>query len=281
MLKDKCIVCVIALVASLPVLVNYNIVGEELIWYLLKAEALLGVSVDSIYRLFVAVVNLATAGITYLSFRKAFQSSIFGVLACALYTLAPSRLHLIYIRCGVGAYLVWMFLPLILMGAVGFLKVVGLRQKILNSLLLVLGLLGTVLSCVLEWAARKENVITEMTFQTIGVDSSLLLCLLLWFALFLKQDKRTFSKEQGKENQLANISLLTGVVLLVVSWELAAAATLCLIVTAVMMGKRLMQEEKPVFPSEIVIYTLVVVALIFGTYEVNDLLMNSGNLMFI
>lgn len=281
MLKDKCIVCVIALVASLPVLVNYNIVGEELLWYLLKAEALLGFSVDSFYRLFVALVNLATAGITYLCFRKLFQSSIMGVLACALYALAPSRLHLLYIRCGVGAYLVWMFLPLILLGAVGLLGVAGLRKKVWNILSLVLGVVGTVLGCVVEWTARKENVITEMNFQTIRVDSALLLCVLLWFALFLKQDKRNLLKEQRKENLLANISLLAGVVLLVVSWELAAVAALCLIVTTVIMGKRLMQEEKPVFPAEVVIYMLVVVALIFGTYEVNELLMNSGNLMFV
>lgn len=275
MLKDKCMVCVIALVASLPVLVNYNIVGEELLWYLMEAETLLGFSVDGFYRLFVALVNLATAVMGYVCFRKVFGNSVLGVLACALYTLSPYRLHLVYLRSGVGAYLVWMFLPLVLMGFV------GLKQKLSNSLLLILGLLGTALGCVGEWTARKENVITEMTFQTVGMDSALLLCILLWFGLFLKQEKKELAKEQKRENLLANVSLLLGAVLLVVSLELAAVATLCLVVTVLMIGKRLLQEEKPLFPAEVVIYTLVVVALIFGTYQVNDILMSSGNLMFV
>lgn len=115
-LPDRLMVWIVAAVASLPLMVSYNIVGEELLWYLMEAEELLGVSVDGVYPLFAAVVNVATAWIAYVSLGKALRSSTLGTLASALYTLLPYRLTLMYTRSAVAEYLVWMLLPLLVLG---------------------------------------------------------------------------------------------------------------------------------------------------------------------
>lgn len=235
---DKGLVLVLALTASLPVMVSYNIVGEELVWYLGAAEQLLGVSVKGWYRLFVAVLNLATSAIAYVSFGRCFRSSAAGVLACGLLMLSPYRLYWLYQQSAVGSCVAIMCLPLILWGICGFCGLCkgnskenlkgnsGKKEILWRIVLLVGGVLGTGLGLLLELTARKANVVTSADFQSVGVDSALLLCVLVWIGLRLS-------------------------------------------------GK------KPVEWKNTLIYALVVMALIFGTYRVNEILMNSGNLMFV
>lgn len=235
---DKCLVLVIALTASLPVMVSYNIVGEELLWYLSAIERILGVSVDGWYRLFVAVLNLVTAWIAYVSIGRCCGSSTAGVLASGLVVLSPYRLYWLYQQSAVGGCVAIMSLPLVLWGICGFCgsckgnsKESHERNPKKNDLLwkilgLVGGVIGTALGVILELKARGANVVTPADFQTVGVDSALLLCVLVWIGL------RLSGKKPGE-------------------WK------------------------------NTLIYALVVMALIFGTYRVNEILMNSGNLMFV
>lgn len=220
---DKGIVLVLALTASLPVMVSYNIVGDELLWYLSVAEQLAGVSVDGWYRLFVAVLNLLTALIAYVSFGKFFRSSPVGVLASGLVVLSPYRLYWLYQQSAIGICVVIMCLPLILwgLGRSGEKKL--LLWKMVGTVSAVLGIAFGVL---LELKARGANVVNPADFQTVGVDSALLLCVLVWIGLWLGGKKL----EEGKNT---------------------------------------------------LVYVLVAMALFFGTYRVNEILMNSGNLMFV
>lgn len=148
----------LAFAASLPILVDYNIVGADLIYHLMRIEVLtqsvlngelftrmhsawlaghgyasnffycdtflavpallriIGFNLDSAYRIYVAVVNLATAIVAYLSFSRCFKNKYVGMLGCALYTLAPYRMYNIYNRAAVGEYTAMIFLPLLVWG---------------------------------------------------------------------------------------------------------------------------------------------------------------------
>ena len=241
---DKGLVLVLALTASLPVMVSYNIVGEELLWYLSAAEQLVGVPVDAWYRLLVAVINLATAWIAYLSFGKCFQSSTVGVLASGLLVLSPYRLYWLYSRSAVGGCVALLFIPLILWGAYGICKGNRKEKKCLwNIVRLAIGVLGALLGGFLEMAAREANVVTPANFQTVGVDSALLLCVLVWIGLRLS----------GKNTAAGSLTMDT-------------AASV---------------DEAFVLSGDTLLYVLTAMILIFGTYHVNEILMNSNNLMFV
>jgi len=229
-------------------------VGEELVWYLSVAERILGMSMNGWYRLFVAMLNLATSAIAYVSFGRCFGSSTMGVLASGLVVLSPYRLYWLYQQSAVGGCVAIMCLPLVLWGICGFCglckgnsKESHERNPKKNDLLwkilgLVGGVIGTALGVILELKARGANVATPADFQTVGVDSALLLCVLVWIGLRLSG---------RKPDEL-----------------LPTDTTAC-------------ENTNGILFRDILIYLLVVMALIFGTYRVNEILMNSGNLMFV
>ena len=77
---------------------------------------LLGFSVQSSYKFFVAFINLGTVLLGYYSFRKMFSDRKIALLGCLAYTLAPYRLMDLYTRAAVGEYCAMMVFPLILCG---------------------------------------------------------------------------------------------------------------------------------------------------------------------
>lgn len=77
---------------------------------------LLGFSIQSAYKIFVAAMNLGTVVIAYLSFGRMFQSRRIGVLGSLIYSLSLYRLMDTYTRAAVGEYLAMMFFPLVLCG---------------------------------------------------------------------------------------------------------------------------------------------------------------------
>ncbi len=106
---------VLALLASLPMLVDYVIVGEELFAYLDKMSTFLnglGSNTSLLYRLFVIGINSITAVIAYLSFSKALESRYEGLLGAVIYVLLPARIRLLYTVADVKAYTIMAFLPL-------------------------------------------------------------------------------------------------------------------------------------------------------------------------
>lgn len=209
---------VFALISSIPVMVDYNIVGADLIYHLLRIEALtesirrgelavrigsmwlsghgyassifygetwltipallriLGFSMTSAYRVFLVLVNLATAWIAYISFSKCFQSRLIGVFGCALYTLAPYRIYNIYNRAAVGEFTAMIFLPLLVWG---FYRIYTEDPEgkgyLWNWVMPVIGFSGIIQS-------------HALTCEMVGF-FVVLLCLILWKKTF---QKRTF-----------------------------------------------------------------------------------------
>lgn len=199
--------------SSLPVMVDYTIAGADLIYHLLRIEALaesvcrgelgtrigsvwlaghgyassifygdtflvipallriLGFSPDSAYRLFVVLVNLATAWIAYACFSRCFHSRYIGMFGSVLYTLQPYRIYNIYNRAAVGEYTAMIFLPLL---AWGFYKVYTEDSKrkgyFRNCVILTVGFSGLIQSHMLSCEMVGFFVI--------------LLCLILWRKTF-------------------------------------------------------------------------------------------------
>mgnify|MGYP001050368207 CR=1 FL=1 len=77
---------------------------------------LAGLPVQSCYKMFIVLANFATAGISYICFRKMSGSRRAGLAAASLYTLNLYRLTNVYVRSAVGEFTAMVFFPLILFG---------------------------------------------------------------------------------------------------------------------------------------------------------------------
>ncbi len=209
-------VSALALLSSLPVMVDYSIIGADLVFHLMRIEALaehirrgeifsriesvwlaghgyansvfygdtfltvpallrlMGFSPDSAYRMFVALVNLATAWISYVCFRKCFRSRDIGLLGSALYTLSPYRIYNIYNRAAVGEYTAMIFFPLL---AWGFYKIYtedpDRKGYLWNWVIPTVGFSGII---------QSHTLSCEMAGGVV-----LLLCLLLWRKTFRRR----------------------------------------------------------------------------------------------
>lgn len=80
------------------------------------ALRLLGFSLQNAYQIYLVAVNFATMGLTWWAVRRVTGSSAAGLLAGALYTLAPYRLVDLYRRAAVGEYTAMVFFPLVFAG---------------------------------------------------------------------------------------------------------------------------------------------------------------------
>ncbi len=137
---------------------------------------ILGMNMDSAYRTYLVIVNIATACISYVSFSKSFKNRYIGVLGCALYTLAPYRMYNMYNRAAVGEYTAMIFLPLL---AWGFYRIytedANKKGYLWNWVIPVIGFSGVIQSHALS---------CEMTGIFVVI-----LCLVLWKKTF---KRRTF-----------------------------------------------------------------------------------------
>ncbi len=131
----------------------------------------LGFDLSSVYRMYIAAVNCATAWIAYMAFYQCFRSRYVGMFGCVLYTLLPYRLFNIYNRAAVGEYTAMIFLPLL---AWGFYRIYMDDPKAKgygwNWIVLTAGFSGVIQSHVL-------------TCEMAGM-FTLLLCLVLWKKTF-------------------------------------------------------------------------------------------------
>ncbi len=80
---------------------------------------ILGFSLMSAYKMFVFAVMVATAVISYYSFKRCTKSIYAALFGSILYMLAPYRVHNFYHRGAVGEYLAMAFLPLVICGMYG------------------------------------------------------------------------------------------------------------------------------------------------------------------
>lgn len=118
----------VALLASLPLMVNYCIDARNVSFYLRVLErggaenpffwlpSLLirtGMPAESAYKLLLFLLNVMTACTAYISFRHIFSDTVIGVLGSMLYTWLPCRLNDLYCRGDVGEAVAMTFLPLL------------------------------------------------------------------------------------------------------------------------------------------------------------------------
>lgn len=132
----------IILLASLPLLTNYCLYGNELYYQLNRIESLrnalqggqlgiregslflmipavlrmLGVSVQNAYKMLLMLTNIATAGIAYYSFHKIFKDKVMGILGSIFCSWAPYRFSIMYCSASLGESIAFAFFPLILFG---------------------------------------------------------------------------------------------------------------------------------------------------------------------
>lgn len=111
---------------------------------------LMGFSIQSAYKIFVAVINLGTVIISYLCFQKMFQSKALGVLGSLLYSTALYRLIDTYTRAAVGEYTAMLFFPLVLCGFYFIFTTANSKNWIKYAILVSLGLTGLIQSHVLS-----------------------------------------------------------------------------------------------------------------------------------
>ncbi|WP_219131952.1 hypothetical protein [Bifidobacterium saguinibicoloris] len=77
---------------------------------------ILGLSVNTAYKLFVLVLNLLTVVTTFVLVKRVFKSDFVAFVGAALWTLAPYRLEDVYLRAAVGEYTALFFFPILLYG---------------------------------------------------------------------------------------------------------------------------------------------------------------------
>ncbi len=111
----------------------------------------IGFTVSTSYRLFLAVVNLATLAMAYQCFRRVFRSRSVGAASAILYVVSAYRIHNIYMRAALGETLAMVFLPLIFYGLYRIFSEDPKKPEYRKSWLpLALGLTGVVQSHVLS-----------------------------------------------------------------------------------------------------------------------------------
>lgn len=153
-----------------------SVMYGNLLLYIPAVLRLLGLPVQTCYKLYVLLINAGTCLIAYYSYGKLFKSKYFGLLGSLLTMFAPYRLYCMYQRAAVGEYSAMMFLPLLCYGLYRIFsedpKTEGYQRNWLLPAIAYSGIIQThVLTC--EMAGGF----------------TILLCLILWKKVLRK---RTF-----------------------------------------------------------------------------------------
>lgn len=125
----------------------------ELFLYLPALSMIVGFSLIESYQIFIVLLNLFTAYISYKAFKKIFKDTNVSLVLCFLYTSSLYRLADIYVRSAIGESLALTFFPLIIAGIYLLLKNdLEPKYKINNSAIiyLVIGLSGIIQSHILS-----------------------------------------------------------------------------------------------------------------------------------
>lgn len=93
-----------------------GILYPQLFLYFPALLRFLHVSLMDAYKIFIFLINLATAAITYISIRKMTGRRMTGLLCAAFYMLSIYRLSNIYSRGALGEVLAMAFLPMVVYG---------------------------------------------------------------------------------------------------------------------------------------------------------------------
>lgn len=94
----------------------FSLMYADLLLYPAAILRVFGFSLQTVYKLYVAGITLATALITRYVLRRIFNNEMVALAGTALYLLAPYRLTNVYVRASVGEYSAMAFLPLVVYG---------------------------------------------------------------------------------------------------------------------------------------------------------------------
>ena len=135
---------------------------------------IIGVSLDLSYKIYILFVNIFTVIISFICFKRIFNSNINALLLSLIYTTAPYRLVNIFIRNAVGEYSAFVFFPIITLAFFYLYKESNHQTNVFyNSVLLAIGMSGVILTHIIS---------TEMVVFTL-----IAICLVFW--------KKTFTKK--------------------------------------------------------------------------------------
>ena len=94
----------------------FSLMYADLLLYPAALLRILGFSLQTVYKLYVAAVTLATALLTRYVLRRMLKSESLALVGTALYVLSFYRLTNVFVRASVGEYSAMLFLPLVIYG---------------------------------------------------------------------------------------------------------------------------------------------------------------------
>lgn len=125
---------------------------------------LAGIDVQMSYRIFLVIINAATAFGSYAAFRTMFRDDYTGLLGSALYTMSIYRIFLLYSEAELGEVLALIFLPFVFTGiCMVFQKEQGERKY--GWIWLSLGLSGMLRSHILSFGIAVVFLIIFVVIQ--------------------------------------------------------------------------------------------------------------------
>lgn len=153
-----------------------SILYPDLFLYIPASLRIMGCSLQLVYKVYIMVVNGATIGFSYWSFRKMSGRRSWGLLGSFIYTLSIYRLTNVYTRAAVGEYTAMAFMPLVLYAMWRVFREEDIQEKSYqrNWILLAFSLTGIIQSHIIS-------------IEIVGI-FILLVCLIMY--------KRTFVKER-------------------------------------------------------------------------------------
>lgn len=159
-----------------PVSVMYG----DLLLYIPALLRIIGFPLQTVYKIYVFVVDVVTVLVSYYCAKEVFRNEKFGLLGSLLYTLAGYRIVNLFYRCAVGEYSAMIFLPLIFLafwklfhdekrenGKIALLMIVGYTGVLqTHTLSAEMTVLFTVIFCLLNakkfWKNLKFLVVTAL-----------------------------------------------------------------------------------------------------------------------
>lgn len=109
-----------------------SILYPDLFLYIPALLRLLGLSLQTVYKIYIMLINGVTIGFSYWSFRRMSGRRALGLLGSFIYTLSIYRLTNIYTRAAVGEYTAMAFLPLVLYAMWRIYKEEDLQKNLIS-----------------------------------------------------------------------------------------------------------------------------------------------------
>lgn len=191
-----------------------SILYPDLFLYIPAFFRIMGVSLQTAYKIYIMLVNGATIGCSYWSFSRISGCRTWGVLGSFVYTLSIYRLTNVYTRAAVGEYTAMVFMPLVLYAMWKIYQEGDLQDKSYqrNWILLAFSLTGIIQShvisvvmsgififlvCLLFWRKTFE----KKRFLVLGKAALGTVLLNLWFVVpfldYYKEDLIVLSGKNG------------------------------------------------------------------------------------